>query len=119
MEFARVSLQLHSIAVPQCIMEKVHPSHFLSLNRARQDLETAFDQHFHNLGCLGLIILLHRSSMASNTSWINLKGKAYDSLVGKKSFHVSCTSVWLPTLSVLLPENPSAARYPPLKVDSK
>ena len=79
-------------------------SHPVSLKRVRQYLETAFAQHFHKLGCLGLIILLHRSSMASNTSWVSLKGKAYHSLVDKESFHVSCTSVWLPTLSVLVPK---------------
>ena len=43
-------------------------SHPVSLNCMHQDLETAFAQHFHKLGCLGLIILRHRSSMASNIS---------------------------------------------------
>ena len=76
----------------------------VSLNRACQYLETRSPIIFTSWVALGLIILRHRYSMASNISWVSLKGKAYHSLVDKKSFHVSCTFVWLPTLSVSVPE---------------
>ena len=52
LEFARLSLQLHSIAVPQWITEKI-------LIRYEGN-ETTFAQHFHELGRRrGLVVLLH------------------------------------------------------------
>ena len=52
---ARVSLQLHSIAVPQCIMEKVHPSHFLSLSNV----------------CVSILKLCSPSIFTSWVAWVS------------------------------------------------
>ena len=66
---------------------------------ACRDLETAFAQHFHELG---LGILLHPLFYGIQHFTGGLK-RPTTPLVGEKSFHVSCTSVWLPTLPVLVP----------------
>ena len=100
LEFARLSLQLRSIAVPQWIMEDSYqvqgqcqsPPQCLpgSLERARRDLETVFTQHFHELGRRhGLVVLLHLLfySIQHFTGELKRPTTPYTYIVNCREFH--------------------------------
>ena len=85
-EFARLSLQLRSIAVPQWIMEKiliryegnvkVHPSVFLALSTARVEILKPRSPNIFTSWVAAVVSssCFIRSSIASNISRVSLKG---------------------------------------------
>ena len=96
---------LHQLAVAAAVEG---PSQCLpgSFNCALLDLESSFVQHFHELGCCGLVILLHPLLYGVRHFAGELKRSIthVSVIVGKKMLHVSCSSVWLSTPFVWIPK---------------